>query len=446
MASITNRNGGWGGSEGLDVMKGSEGVSLSSGIIYLTAGLFIAAITWAAFASVDEIARGEGKVIPSTKMQVIESVQPGVVEEILIRVGQSVDEGDIILRLDNTITESSLGEVEARTRALTAQIARFRIENEGSPGDAYLCPAEIEDVAPEICTNEANLLQIRFQSFQKGVAVLEERVEQRSRELSEAQANEKRVTEGLKLAEDELALITPLAEKNLVAQTDFIKSQREVSELQGQLASVREAISRTEAALRESKLQVDEAELQFRQGALDEMTKALAELSVYKETARGAEDRLSRTEIRAPVDGVVNSLYVTTLGTFVNAGDRIVDIVPTDDALLIEARAKPSDIAFIRAGQAANVKLTAYDFSIYGGLDGIVDQISADSIYDEATRETYYAVLVRADQAYLTYNDKEFPIFPGMIAEVEILTGKKTVLDYLLKPINKARQEALSER
>jgi adhesin transport system membrane fusion protein len=217
-------------------------------------------------------------------------------------------------------------------------------------------------------------------------------------------------------------------------------------ELRGQQAANKETIAKVEAALREARNGSQEVDLQFRQDALAELTKASAELSVISQTAKGAQERLRRTDIRSPVDGVVNTLTVNTVGGFVNAGGHVMDIVPLEDALVVETKVKPADIAFLRQGQPALVKITAYDFSVYGGLDAVVEHVSADSVYDEQARETFYIVQVKTDRSFLHYRGKDFPIMPGMVAQVDILTGKKTVLDYLLKPIIKARQESLRER
>jgi adhesin transport system membrane fusion protein len=357
-----------------------------------------------------------------------------------------VKKGDILIRLDSTPTRTSLGEVEARVRALRAQIARLRIEHEGDPSQGFTCPLDLSETAPEVCANEAKLMELRNQNFRKTVEVLKQRVEQRQRELNERRANMERITNNLELARQELKLLEPLAKRNLVSQTDYLRAQRETSDLEGQSNSVREEIGRIEASLREATLQVEEANLRYRQEASAELTKVLAELSIYRETARGAEDRVARTDIRSPVDGIVNSLNVTTIGAFVNAGTHVADVVPIDDQLLIEGRVLPSDIAFIRPGQEAIVKITSYDFSIYGGLAGMVEHVSADTIYDDVAKETFYTVVIRTDQASLSRNGREYPIIPGMVTQVDILTGKKTILQYLLKPINKARQEALRER
>ena len=407
--------------------------------------LFLA-VVWSALAEVDELSRATGRVIPSGKTQVIQSAEAGIVTEILVRAGEQVKKGQQLIRLDDTTTSSSAGEVEARVRALEAQIARLRIEYLATSDLVYVCPDEIKAAVPTICENEANLLDVRAEALAQGKEVLLQRVEQRRRELSEVVSNRGRLEQAVGLASQNLALLEPLAQKGLVAQTEYIAAQRDVNDLTGQIEAAQESTARLEAALAEAELQVQQADLQFRQEALSEMTLRLAELASAEEQLRGAADRVSRTDIRSPVDGIVNNLEVNTIGAVVAPGTRLLDIVPVSATLLVEARLKPSDVAFVIPGQKANIKLTAYDFSIFGGLAGEVQNVSADSIVDPQTQETYYLVLVKADSATLRYRDEELPILPGMVTSVEILTGKKTILQYLLKPINKARDEAFRER
>jgi len=415
-------------------------------VILLVCGFLAAALTWASLAQIDEISRAEGRVIPSSKMQVIQSAEAGVVTEILVRTGEQVKKGQQLIQLDDTTTASSAGEVEAKVNALQAQVARLRIEYEGKSADGFVCPPDVLAAAPAVCDNEADLLKARQQTLDQGKQVLLQRVEQRQRELSEALANQSRLTDANRQAAEKLALVEPMAKKNLVSQTDLINAQRDVTDTKGQLEAVVESIGRLNAAVAEAQLQVKQADLQFRQDALTDLTTRLAELASAQQTLRGAADRVSRTDIRSPVDGIVNNMAVNTIGAFVSPGERLVDIVPVEDTLLVEAKLKPSDVAFILPGQPANIKITAYDFSIFGGLRGEVQNVSADSIVDPDTRETYYLVLIKTDQSALEYNGRKLPILPGMVSSVEILTGKKTILQYLMKPINKARDEALRER
>jgi membrane fusion protein, adhesin transport system len=415
-------------------------------IIKVVGFLIVAFLAWAGLTTLEEVTRGEGRIIPSSKMQVIQSSEPGVVREILVREGQRVEKGDVLARLDNTLTTSSLGELTSRAYALEAQTTRLRLEHERGFDAPYVCPPELTKKAPEVCANEQNLRTARRLNLQSQLRVLTERIEAKKRELSAARASFESTGRSLTLARDEMALISPLAKSQVVAATDLLRTRRDVSELEGRQSTDQESIARAQAELREAELQYEGQTINFKQEALAELTQKLSELAVVRESIRAAADRVNNTDIRSPVGGIVNTLYVNTVGGFVNAGTRVMDIVPVEDQLLVEAKVRPQDIAFIHPGQRAMVKVTAYDFSIFGGLDGSVQQVSASSVFDEVSRETFYTVLVKTGKSTLERNGKENPILPGMITSVDILTGEKSVLTYLLKPINKARAEALRER
>ncbi|MBO6719222.1 MAG: HlyD family type I secretion periplasmic adaptor subunit [Rhizobiaceae bacterium] len=412
-------------------------------IVALLIGCFVA---WAAIARVDEIARGEGKVIPLTKTQIIQASEPGVVQEIAVRVGQVVRKDDLILRLDNTTSASSLGESQARANTLRARIARLDIEISGDLDAQFQCSPELLAVSEAICANEAAVLEARRENLRAKADVLSARAEQRSLEMQEAQTNIEQLQAVIEAMDRELKMIEPLVQRRLHAETDFLRLERELAEKRGQLLVAQASLGRLDAAIREAELQKSELVLQLRQEARTEKSDLLAELNVLDETIRGASDRVRRTDIRSPVDGIVNTLDINTIGAFVQPGGVIGGVVPTSDELLVEARISPRDVAFVRAGQPALVKITAYDFSIFGGLDGEVVNISADSIIDQQTSETYYQVYVKTDETGVVRDGKSHLIIPGMVASVEIMTGQKTVLDYLLKPVNKARTEALTER
>ncbi|MBU0584819.1 MAG: HlyD family type I secretion periplasmic adaptor subunit [Alphaproteobacteria bacterium] len=418
----------------------------ASATVFIIAAFFLSFAVWASFAEVDEITRGEGKVIPASKTQIIQASEAGVVEEIAVKIGQIVKKGDMIIRLDNTLNASSLGEQQARARALKVRTARLNHEQRGDITRPFDCPEEIRSSAPEVCENEQRLFVARQENFSNKLSVLRSRLDQREKELNEATANLKRLQENLAVTDKEAKLVASMVKRGLMAQTELLRTDRGQTELKGQIDLSRETIRRIEATIVEAKLQVDELGLQLQQEALDELTQVLSELSVIDETIRGASDRLARTDIRSPVDGIVNTLELNTIGAFVQPGAVVAGIVPTSETLLIEARVSPRDVAFIRPDQDALIKVTAYDFSIFGGLDGKVANITADSLVDPNTGDPYYQVRVSTDRAELDKDGQAFSIIPGMICTVEIMTGRKTILSYLLKPINKARDEALRER
>jgi membrane fusion protein, adhesin transport system len=406
-------------------------------------GVFLA---WSALAMIDEVTRGEGRVIPSSKTQLVQSLEGGIVKEVTVRAGDKVTKGDILARIDDTGFASNLGEVRAKVVALSAKVARLLHEAEGDLETPPAFPTELVESSPAIVKNETQLYDERQKSLITQVKVLKERVEQRSRELEETKATMAKVREALSLANQEMKLKKPLADRGIVAKTDIIRLQRDVADAQGQIAVLKETLPRIESSIRESENLIDEQRQKFREEARSELSQMQAELAVSQETILAARDRVKRADIRSPVDGIVNKVNANTVGGVIQAGQTIMEIVPIEDAVFVEARIRPADIAFVHPQQNAIVKLTAYDFSIYGGLEAQVELISADSVYDEQLRENFYLVTVKTLENRLKSGKGDLPIIPGMVASVDILTGKKSVLDYLLKPINKARDEALRER
>ena len=407
-------------------------------VILYSGGGMLAFLLWASFAPVDEVTHGQGRVIPSSKAQVIQSAEPTTIEEILVRSGQKVSKGQLLVRLDDAMLASELGQLQAETRSLTARAGRLEKEGTGTG-------ANCATGGPE-CQQEQALAAVRQSALRSKQDGLSAQVEQRRRELGEAQATIDSLGGSVQLARQRVAMLEPLAAKSIVPQTELLDARRELVDAQGRLNAAQQQASRASAAIREAQAQLSEANFQFKQDALNERSQLEAKIAVNSESLRGAKGRAQRAEIRSPVDGVVNDVQVTTIGGFVTAGQKIMQIVPIGDKLLVEARVKPNDIAFIKTGDRAVVKVTAYDFSIYGGLSGTVQQVSADSVYDEATREAYFTVVVETDRAWLGTGAHKLPITPGMVCDVEILTGRKSVLAYLLKPIMKARSEALRER
>ncbi|MFZ2101460.1 MAG: HlyD family type I secretion periplasmic adaptor subunit [Oricola sp.] len=427
-------------------MTGDKPPRAASVIVLLVIAMLVSFGVWASQTMVDEIARGNGRVIPATRTQTIQATEPGVVKEIAVQTGQVVKKGDLIARLDDTTTASDLGEVEAKARALKARVARLQVEEEGDWDAGFVCPQDVASTAPGICDNEARLLAARKAGFDNTLGVLNQRLVQRQKELDEALANKERLRGSLEISTRELDLLKPMAAKRLIAQTELIRAERDVNEFQGQVNALNEMIPRLQGAISEAQLQVNELALQYRQEALTQKTDVLAELSVLEESARGELTRVDRTDIRSPVDGVINTMQINTIGSFVQPGTPIAEVVPTSEVLLVEARISPRDVAFVVTGQPALVKITAFDFSIYGGLDGEVVNVSPDSIVDQKTGEPYFEVRIKTLKSQLEKDAKVFHITPGMICTVDIMTGRKTILHYLLKPINKARQEALTER
>lgn len=400
-------------------------------IVTVTVG-FALFLLWAMLAQVDEVTAGQGKVIPSSKVQLIQASEPATIRELLVRSGQRVRRDQLLARLDDTQSSSELGQIQAETESLQGRAARLQSEGMGTGiaggGD------------------EAALSAVRRQALSSRIAALRSSAEQRRREAAEAAATISSLSRSLVLAQDNVDRLAPLAAKNIVPQTELANAQREVVDLQGRIAAAREQQGRANAAVSEALSQANEAQFSFRQEALNERSQINAKIAVNEESLRGARGRLNRSELRSPVDGVVNDVQVTTIGGFIQAGEKVMEVVPVGDKLLVETRVKPSDIAFIKVGDRALVKVTAYDFSTYGGLEGRVVQVSADSIYDEVERQAYFNVIVETNRSYLNAAGRRLPITPGMMTDTQIITGRKSVLSYLLKPVLKARSDALRER
>ncbi|MEP1441916.1 MAG: HlyD family type I secretion periplasmic adaptor subunit [Hyphomicrobiales bacterium] len=416
---------------------------ITIGIVLLALIVFI---VWTAFTKVDEIARGDGKIIPLSKTQVIQASEAGVIEEISVRVGQVVKKGELIVRLDDTTTSSSLGESEAQEQALKGQIARLRIEITGDLNAKFVCPDDLLKSSPKICGAEQKNLEARRNSYLAQARVLESRLKQREEELEENMVNIERLDSLIGVMRKEHKKIAPLVRRRLHPEINLLRLNREIEEQAGQRKLAEQAINRLKSAVQEARLETGAASFQVIQNARSDLSEAEASLGIINATIKGASDRVRRTDIRSPVDGIVNTLEVNTVGSFVQPGTVVAEIVPTTETLLVEAQISPRDVAFVLPGQEALVKITAYDFSIFGGLDGVVDNVSADSIVDQETGETFYNVRILTGDSTLGKSGKIHEIRPGMVASVDILTGRKSVLDYLLKPIAKARQEALTER
>jgi len=405
-------------------------------IAVASSGLFVF-LAWAAFAQVDEVTRGTGRVIPSSKAQLVQPAEAATIAEILVRGGQTVKRGQLLVRLDDAQSSSELGQLQTENERLGIRAQRLAQEAQGS---------SLGCEEGSVCAEERNLQQARMATARSREGALAAAIEQRRRDLQEAQETAASLEDSVRLSRQQVQMLEPLARQNIVPQTELLTAQRELVDVQGRLAAARQAAARASASIREAQADLASAKFEFRQQALNERSEVTTRMAVNEETIRGAEARQQRNELRSPADGIVNDVQITTIGGFVNAGEKIMQVVPIGDKLLVETRVAPSDIAFIKVGDQANVKVTAYDFSIFGGLRGRVQQISADSIFDEVEREAYYTVLIETDRSYISRSGQRLPIVPGMICDVEILTGSRSILSYLLKPVGKALDEALTER
>ena len=400
------------------------------------------ALVWAALGSLDEIAIGEGKVIPSSQVQVIQNLEGGIVANIPVRVGDLVRKDQVVIQLDEKRFASSMGEAKAKNNALMAKVARLTAETNGV---VFSPPADLLKEEPKIAEDELHLFQNRQHELDAALSVLRQQVNQRSQEISEKRAKLNQLQESYNLISQELKMSKPLLAQGVMSEVEILRIERSVAETRGDLEGTRLAIPRLEAQLSEARSKLEGALAKFRSDAGNELAQAKAEFAGTSASSLAVEDRLTRTAIRSPLAGIVKQIKITTVGGVIQPGMDVMEIVPLEDNLLIEAKVRPADIGFLRAGQPALVKLSAYDYSIYGGLDATVENITADSITNDKG-ESFYLVRVRTTRNSLGSADKLLPIIPGMLATVHIRTGKKSVLGYLLKPVIKAKYDALRER
>ncbi len=400
-------------------------------------------VLWASQATLEEVTRGDGRVIPSQRVQVIQNLEGGIVSEILVRDGQIVERDAVLVRIANTAAEADLQGSRAQSATLRAAIARLEAETNGRTTPSF--PADLLAEAPGLAESERHLLRTRAQQVDAQLAVIRDQIDQRRNEIGELEGRIVSLERARVLAESELAIIAPLVRSGSGARIELVRIQQRINDVQGQLTASELALPRAHSALGEAQKRLEERSATFRSEANGELNLKRGQLSALNEKIQADQDRVTRTEVRSPVRGTLKELKVSTVGGVIRPGQDILEIVPLEDSLLVEAQIRPADIAFIRPGQPAIVKVSAYDFAIYGGLKAELEQISADTIQDERG-ERWFRVRLRTEKAYLGTDAKKLPIIPGMTAGVEILTGRKTVLDYLLKPILKARDRALRER
>lgn len=406
-----------------------------------TIGLFMLVATiWAAWATLDESARGEGKVVPVSQVQHLQSLDGGVVSKIMVKEGDIVERGQLLLQVDNTRFVSAVRESQSQNLALQAKASRLRALAEGS---VFNMPAEVTQVAPAIAKQEMDLYLSRKNELEANVGIARQQLTQRMQELNEAIARKTQANQGLELTAKELAVTKPLRESGAVSEVDILRLERDVSRYRGERDMAGAQVPKIQAAIAEANRKIQEVELAFRNQASAELSETMAKLGSLNEGSVALKDKVKLTEIRSPVNGEIKRLYVNTVGGVVQPGRDIMEIVPRDESLLIEAKVAPRDIAFLHPGQKAFVRFTAYDSTIFGGLTGSLQQIGADSITDDKGN-TFFVVRIRTDNSAL--GGGKLPIIPGMTAEVDIITGQKSVLSYLLKPVLRAKAQALSER
>ncbi len=414
-------------------------------LLYAIGGFFVLAILWSFVAQLDQITRGEGTIIPSGQTKIIDHLEGGIIKEIKVKEGDVVEQGQILLLVDATVAKDKYAEGLTVYYRTQAQIARLRAQSEGKP---FVVPEEVKKNAPEIAEKEMALYHEALKRIENERNIAKNELEQRNQEFEQAKTKVVQLEDRLKLSQEEMKMMAPLVRSGIAPKMDWIKVQRDVSDTKGELAGARVAVPKAQAAIGEAKQKLEQVEINIRTEENRELREAQLRWADIKDNTVKDLDRLTRTEIRSPVRGTIKELKINTIGGVIQPGKDLIAIVPLEDQLLVEAMVQPADVAFLRPGMKAVIKITAYDYGVYGGLDATLLDISADTIIDEKTREQkkFFRIRLKTDKNYLGTETHRLPISPGMTAQVDILTGKKTVWQYIMKPILKAKDNALTER
>lgn len=426
------------------LMIDHDDLPLSKHILLLLIAAFCGVfMIWASFATLDEVTRGEGKIIPSSEIQTLSSLEGGIVDDFQVKEGDTVHPGQILMRLRDIEASSDLGSNRARYLGLLATVTRLQAEAEGK--ESVVFPDEVKTGAPQSVAEETNAFNANRQKNNGQLDILKQQLTQREAEVRELNSRASDLSGVISVTKQQRDMIAPAVARGSAPKMELLDLERTLKQTQTDLNGVRSSLPRARAAVEEAKARIKDIETTARAQAQTDLSAKLTEMNSIKETLAGYQERKGRTEIRSPVEGIVKDIKVNTVGGAVKPGQDVIEIVPQDDQLLVEAKIRPSDIAFLHPGQKAMVKITAYDFSIYGGLKGHVVDISADTIANEKG-ENFYRVRVRTDEKVLKRKGEVLPIIPGMVATVDIMTGHKTVMEYLLKPFIKTLRTAMNER
>lgn len=411
-------------------------------MLFSIMGFILFGIAWASVSEVEEMTRGQGQVVPSQEIQVVQSLEGGILSEILVKAGEQVAKDQVLLRMSDVQFSSEERGTEAKSLSLKAKRARLEAE---AAGAEFVVPEEISEKTPQIAANELALYRSRQKELKNAYSILDDRINRASAGISEVGAQINRLYQNRKLLQQELEITKEMVKKRAVPKLEQIRLERELADISGQISANAEKKKGLQAELDVSRKERQSQDDKFRSQALGELNDVETDISALEESLKSIGDRVYRTELRSPVDGVVNNIALTTVGGVVEPAMRLVEIVPLDDELKIIARVLPSEIAFLRPGQDVKVKITAYDAQKYGALDGKLVRIGANSVTDREGR-VFFEIEVRTDKNYMGEEESPLPITPGMVAETEIITGKRTILEYLLKPVLRARDRAFTER
>jgi adhesin transport system membrane fusion protein len=406
------------------------------------AALIIFLLIWASTSRIEEITRGAGEVVPSSETQIVQSLEGGILQELLVSEGDMVSKDQILLRISDVTFSSEEKGTEVRFMALGAKKARLQAE---ISGEEFSIPADIAAALPKIAENERALHSSRQKELTTAKSILDNRIKEARAQIAETTAEIKRLRESKSLLQQELKITVEMVAQSAIPKMEEIRVRREISDVSRQLEGRTEKLPGLEAQLMAAQQERADQDNKFRTQALGELSEVETQIGQLNESLKSIGDRVYRAELRSPVDGIVNNIAIKTIGGVIEPAQQLVEIVPVDDELKIKAKVRPSDIAFLKPGQPAKVKITAYDPQRYGALQGRLTRIGATSVTDREGNVSF-EIEVKTDVNHMGTVSKPLPITPGMIAEVEVITGRRTIMEYLLKPILRARDRALTER
>jgi adhesin transport system membrane fusion protein len=408
-------------------------------LIILAVSVLILGVGWMALAPVDRVVHAEGRVVPAGKAQTVQHLEGGIVSSMVVHEGSLVKKGDLLVVIGDMRADSQLGERKIKIAALQARAARLRAEAEGSAKPAFKSGAEF-DVATQQA--ELALFAARRQKLAQETEVFQEQIRQKTAEISESESRRKSLGAELEIARHQLSIMTELIAKNAASKMELLEAQGREQRLLTQIGDAESALPRLRSAIHEAEAKRGEALARFRSEARNDLSTTQMDIDSASEGMRAESDRVTRTDIRAPVNGIVNRIYINTIGGVVKAGEPIMELTPTDERVVIEAHVRPNDRAELNSGLPANIKVGAYDFGVYGVLHGRLTEVSADTLSDERN-DRYYRIELEVDDIPASYHDN--PILPGMPVTADVIIGRRTVLEYVLSPLNRFSYEAFRE-
>ena len=411
-------------------------------VVMIFALFVIAAIVWMNWAKIDVVIRGSGKVSPASQVQNIQSLEGGIISEILVAEGQVVEAGQALIKISDVAFSSSFEENRLLYLELVAKVSRLKAE---AFDRAFKPDSEVSAEAPHLIKSEKSLYDSNQQQLKETLSSLEEKISQQKSALLEAQSKRRQLQRSLDLIQKEIVIKKPLKDRGIISEVEFLQLQQREAEFEGEIEAVKFSVPRIESTIEEARFNKQKEKLNFQNNAKKELNEVTAEISRIKETQTALQDRVKRTTLRSPVNGIVQRLYINTIGGVISPGNNILEIVPQEDALLVELNINPADIAYVSVGQFARLKFSAYDFAIHGSLQGIVTFVSADTITNEEG-QSFFLVRVKPIKSFLGVKSGELPIKIGMTAEADIITDKKTILSYLTEPVHRGIDKALRER